>query len=264
VREDVTSRSLQSTGSYDPSLEGYLGDEESASLMTRVGQAAMIVSGAALVALAARQRSWRTLGLAAASAPIIYRGATGNWPIPQIPERIAQRASDAVAAVPIETAVTIGRPADELYRFWRQLENLPRFMKNLESVTETGNRRSHWVGKSAIGLKLEWDAEIVEEREGALLSWQSLPGSDVHNAGTVFFDKATGGRGTVVRVSLDYQVPGHFLGQAVGKMLSGTTQQQVKEDLKRFRELMETGEIPTTDGQSHGRRSLIGRIHNPI
>jgi uncharacterized membrane protein len=229
--------------------------------MTRVGQAAMIVSGAALVALAARKRSWSTLGLAAASAPLIYRGATGNWPMP---ERIAQRASDVVAAVPIETAVTIGRPAGELYRFWRQFENLPRFMKNLESVTEIDGRRSHWVGKSALGLKLEWDSEIVEEREGALLSWRSLPGSDVHNAGTVFFEQATGGRGTVVRVSLDYQVPGHFLGQAVGKMLSGTTQQQVKEDLKRFKELIETGEVPTTDGQSHGTRSLIGRIHNPI
>lgn len=262
MREEVSTRSLrQSTGSYEPDPEGYLANEEPASFMTHIGQAAMIVSGAALVALAARKRSWSTLGLAAASAPIIYRGATGNWPVP---ERIAQRASDAVAAVPIETAVTVGRPADELYRFWRQLENLPRFMKNLESVIETGNRRSHWVGKSAMGLKLEWDAEIIEEREGALLSWRSLPGADVHNAGTVFFDQATGGRGTVVRVSLDYQVPGHFLGQAVGKMLSGVTEQQVREDLKRFKELMETGEIATTDGQPHGTRSLIGRIHNPI
>jgi uncharacterized membrane protein len=262
VREDVTSRSLrQSTGSYEPDPQGYLANEEPASFMTHLGQAAMIISGAALVALAARQRSWRTLGLAAASAPIIYRGATGNWPVP---ERIAERASDAVAPVPIETAITVGRPADELYRFWRQLENLPRFMKNLESVTELDGRRSHWVGKSVIGLKLEWDAEIVEEREGQLLSWRSLPGSQVHNSGTVFFDSSSNGRGTVVRVSMDYQVPGHLLGQAVGKMLSGTTQQQVKEDLKRFKELIETGEIATTDGQPHGTRSLIGRIHNPI
>jgi uncharacterized membrane protein len=221
----------------------------------------MIVSGAALVALAARERSWRTLGIAAASAPLIYRGATGHWPVP---EAVSQRASDAVAPVPIETAVTIGLPAEELYRFWRQLENLPRFMKNIDSVIQIDDRRSHWVGKSPLGLKLEWDAEILEEREGKLLSWCSLPGSDVRNAGTVFFDQATGGRGTVVRASLDYQVPGHLLGQAVGKMLSGITEQQVREDLKRFKELMETGEIATTNGQSHGTRSLIGRIHNPI
>ena len=260
MREDVASRSLpQSTGSFTSpdSLE----DEESTTFLTRVGQAAMIVSGAALVALAARERSWRTLGIAAAGAPLIYRGATGHWPVP---EAISQRASDAVAPVPIETAVTIGRPAGELYSFWRQLENLPRFMKNIDSVTQIDERRSHWVGKSPLGLRLEWDAEILEEREGQLLSWCSLPGSEVQNAGTVFFDPATGGRGTVVRASLDYQVPGHLLGQAVGKMLSGATQQQVKEDLKRFKELMETGEIATTNGQSHGKRSLIGRIHNPI
>jgi uncharacterized membrane protein len=221
----------------------------------------MIVSGAALVALAARERSWRTLGIAAAGAPLIYRGATGHWPVP---EAISQRASDAVAPVPIETAVTIARPAEELYSFWRQLGNLPRFMKNLDSVTKIDERRSHWVGKSPLGLKLEWDAEILEEREGKLLSWCSLPGSDVHNAGTVFFDPSPAGRGTVVRVSLDYQVSGHLLGQAVGKMLRGTTQQQVREDLKRFKELLETGEIATTNGQSHGTRSLLGRIHNPI
>jgi uncharacterized membrane protein len=236
-------------------------ENEEPSLMTQVGQAAMVFTGAALVALAAKERSWRTLGIAAASAPLLYRGTTGRWPVPR---KIAQSASDAVAPVPIETAVTIGKPADELYRFWRQLENLPRFMKNLESVTELGGRRSHWVGKSPLGFKLEWDAEILEEREGKLLSWRSLPGSDVQNAGTVFFDAATGGRGTVVRASLDYQVPGHFLGQAVGKLMSGTTQQQVQEDLKRFKELVETGEVATTDGQSHGPRSLIGRIHNPI
>src|SRR4051812_14241383 len=171
-------------------------ENEEPSLMTQVGQAAMVFTGAALVALAAKERSWRTLGIAAASAPLLYRGTTGRWPVPR---KIAQSASDAVAPVPIETAVTIGKPADELYRFWRQLENLPRFMKNLESVTELGGRRSHWVGKSPLGFKLEWDAEILEEREGKLLSWRSLPGSDVQNAGTVFFDAATGGRGTVVR-----------------------------------------------------------------
>lgn len=259
MREDFASRSLpQGTGPF-PSQDSL--DNEESTFLTRIGQAAMIVSGAALVALAARERSWRTLGIAAVGAPLIYRGAMGRWPVP---EAVSERASDAVAQVPIEAAVTIGRPAGELYSFWRQLENLPRFMKNIDSVTQIDERRSHWVGKSPLGLKLEWDAEILDEREGTLLSWCSLPGSDVQNAGTVFFDPSTGGRGTVVRVSLDYQVPGHLLGQAVGKMLRGTTQQQVREDLKRFKELMETGEVATTNGQSHGTRSLIGRIHNPI
>ncbi|HEV7507750.1 MAG TPA: SRPBCC family protein [Thermoanaerobaculia bacterium] len=228
--------------------------------MTQLGQAAMIFTGAALMALAAKERSWRTLGIAAAGAPLLYRGATGRWPVP---EKFAQSASDAVSPVPIEAAVTIGKPADELYRFWRQLENLPRFMKNLDSVTESDGRHSHWVGRSPLGFKMEWDAEILDEREGKLLSWRSLPDSDVQNAGTVFFDQAASERGTVVRVSLDYQVPGHFFGQAAGKVLSGITEQQVREDLRRFKELMEAGEVATTEGQPHGVRSFVD-IKNPI
>ncbi|MFL6194812.1 MAG: SRPBCC family protein [Thermoanaerobaculia bacterium] len=219
----------------------------------------MIVSGAALVALAARQgRSWRTVGAAAlAGAPLLYRGATGHWPVPR---SVSQKASEAMTGAPLESAVTIGKPRTEVYAFWRRLENLPRFMKNLDQVTELGDGRSHWVGKSPLGFKAEWDAEIVEEREGQYLSWRSLPGSQVQNAGTVHFDEAPGDRGTVVRVSME--IGG--IGQVVGKAFGGVTQQQVKEDLKRFRELLETGEIATTDGQTHGNRSLLGHLHNPI
>lgn len=238
----------------------YSPEEEPTGLMGRVGQAAMIVSGVALVALAARKRSWGTLSAAVAGAPLLYRGATGSWPVP---DAVARRASEAVAPVPIETAVTVNQTAEELYRFWRQLENLPRFMKNLESVTDLGDGRSHWVGKGPLGWKLEWDAELVETRPGQLLSWRSLPGSQVHSAGTVFFDPATGGRGTVVRVSMELQAPGHLLGQAVGKALSSVTKQQVREDLRRFKQLIEAGEVATIDGQPHGVRSLIN-VRNPI
>lgn len=228
-------------------------------MMYRVGQAAMVLSGAALVALAARQGRWKTLGAAAlAGAPLVYRGATGHWPVPQ---SVAQKAAEAMTSPPIETAVTIGKPRAELYEYWRRLENLPRFMKNLERVVDLGNGRSHWVGKSALGFKAQWDAEIVDEREGRLLSWRSLPGSQVHNAGTVYFDDSSNGRGTVVRVSMEL---GGAFGQVAGKTFGGVTQQQVTEDLKRFRELMETGEIATTDGQPHGTRSLLGHLHNPI
>src|SRR5436305_11678403 len=113
-------------------------------MMYRVGQPAMVLSGAALMALAARQgRSWRTVGAAAlAGAPLIYRGATGHWPLPQ---SVSHRASDAVAAPPVETARTIDKPRAGLYAFWRRLENHPRFMKNLDEVTDLGGGRSHWV-----------------------------------------------------------------------------------------------------------------------
>jgi uncharacterized membrane protein len=230
-------------------------------MMYRVGQAAMVLSGVALVALAAKRgRSWQTIGAAAlAGAPVIYRGATGHWPVPQ---SVSQRAADATAAPPVETALTIDKPRAELYAFWRRLENLPRFMKNLETVTDLDGGRSHWVGDSPLGFQAEWDAEIVEEREGQRLSWRSLPGSPVHTAGTVSFEDSPNGRGTVVRVRLE--IGGSAITQAVGKVLGGPTQQEVREDLKRFKELMETGEVATTDGQTHGARSLIGHLHNPI
>jgi len=260
VRDAVASSSFQQgTGSLPNNTAGFDAEREDTGMMYRVGQAAMVLSGAALVALAARQGRWKTIGAAAlAGAPLVYRGATGHWPVPQ---SVAQKASDAMTSPPIEAAITIDKPAAELYAFWRRLENLPRIMKNVEQVVDLGDGRSHWTGKSALGFKAEWDAEIVDEQEGRRLSWRSLPGSQVHNAGTVWFDEAPNGRGVVVRVSMELA---GGLGHLAGKTFHGTTLQQVKEDLKRFKALMETGEIATTDGQPHGNRSLLGHIHNPI
>jgi uncharacterized membrane protein len=199
----------------------------------RVGQAAVLLTGAALV----------------------YRGATGHWPVPRA---VARKASNAVAIAPVETAVTVNKPRAELYAFWRRLENLPRFMKNLHEVTELGDGISRWVARGPLGFKVEWDAEIVEELEGHLLSWRSLAGSQVHNAGTVLFEDAGPGRGTIVRVILELGGP------AAGQILGSITEQQVREDIRRFKSLMEAGEIPTTNGQPHGSRSLLGHLHNPL
>jgi uncharacterized membrane protein len=255
VRDEVASHS--SSRGTEPA-----GSIEDSGTMYRVGQAAMLLSGAALIGLAARQgrRSWRSAGaVALAGAPLLYRGATGRWPVPR---SVVRRAEDAVATAPFEAAVTIARPRAELYAFWRRLENLPRFMKSLDTVTDLGGGRSRWTGRSPLGFKVEWEAEIVEEREGQLLSWRSLPGAQVHNSGTVFFEEARGGRGTTVRVSLEFRGAG--IGQAVGKALSALTGQQVREDTRRFKELMEAGEIATTDGQPHGDRSWLGHLHNPF
>jgi uncharacterized membrane protein len=259
VRDVVaSSSSQQGTGSFDPSFDA---ESEDTGMMYRVGQAAMLLSGAALVALAARQgRSWKTVGAAAlAGAPLLYKGTTGRWPVPLAASR---KASDTLATDPIQASVTIAKPASELYAFWRRLENLPRFMNGLERVTELGDGRSHWVGKSPMGFRAEWDAEIADEREGELIAWRSLPSSQIHNAGTVFFEETRNGRGTIVRVTME--IGGNGLTQAVGKVLGGPTEQQVREDLRRFKELMETGEVATTDGQPHGTRSLIGHIHSPF
>jgi len=223
---------------------------------------AALVGGAALITIAARDRSWRGVGLALAGAPLVWRGATGNWPVQRTATEHATEAEAAVPA-PITASITIGRPRQELWDFWRRLENLPQFMRNLDSVTKLDERRSHWVGKSPVG-RVEWDAEIVSEREGHSLAWTSLPGSRIHNAGSVSFEDDRGGRGTIVRVEMEAS-PGTGLGRAVGRVLSGVTERQVHEDLRRFKNLMEAGEIPTTDGQSAGRRSAIGKnVHNPF
>jgi uncharacterized membrane protein len=223
-----------------------------------------VVGGAALVALAARDRSWRSISLALAGAPLVWRGATGSWPT--VPRAVADRLPDPLPPS-IEVSLTVNRPRQEVYAFWRRLENLPRFMRHIDSVTETGDGRSHWVGKSPVGAnlgaKIEWDAEIVEDREGQVLSWQSLPGSQVDNAGSVVFADATGGRGTVVRVHLDLDPPGGGVGRAISRMLSPITKQQVHEDLRRFKNLLEAGEVPTTDGQPAGQRSKINSLINP-
>jgi len=242
VQDAVTSSSYpQGTGSYERSTAGFEAEREDSSMMYRVGQAAMVLSGAALVALVARSR-W-----------------SGSQPEDREAFATATEA-EAESTPSIHTALTIDKPAAELYAFWRRLENLPRFMKNLIEVTELGDGRSHWVGKSALGLKAQWDAEIVEEREGRFLAWRSLPGSMISNAGTVSFEDSPNGRGTIVRVTMDV---GTGLGKVASK-LGGANQQEVREDLRRFKELMETGEVATTDGQPHGTRSLIGHLHNPI
>jgi len=266
VRDEATSPPFpQRSGAPQRAAANFDTSPDNSGAFVRIGQAAMLLSGAALLAVAAQKgRSWKSAGaVALAGAPLLYRGATGRWPVPRgMAQAASQAASDAVATAPIETAVTIAKPRAELYAYWRRLENLPRFMKNLDTVADLGGGRSHWVGKSPLGFKVEWDAEIVEEREGQLLSWRSLPGSQVHNAGTVFFEDAAGGRGTTVRVSLEFR--GDGIGQAIGKALSSVTEQQVHEDIRRFKRLMETGEIATTEGQTHGERSLIGRLHNPL
>lgn len=258
MRDVSASTSLQSTGS----------SEEGSSSRRNEERLAAVVGGAALFALAASDRSWRSISLAIAGAPLVWRGATGSWPtVPQAVRDVADRLPEPLPPT-LEVTLTVNRPRQEVYAFWRRLENLPRFMRHLDSVTETGpsetgKSRSHWVGKSPVGTKVEWDAEIVEDREGLIVSWQSLPGSQIDNAGSVVFADATGGRGTMVRVHLDLDPPGGRVGRAIGSMLSSITKRQVHEDLRRFKSLLEAGEVPTTDGQPAGKRSMINP-HNPF
>src|SRR5581483_8390332 len=141
----------------------------------------------------------------------------------------------------IEGAVTVNKPAGDLYRFWRQLDNLPRFMDHLKEVRMLGNGRSHWVAEGPMGTSVEWDAEVVNERFGELIAWQSLPGSDVNTAGSVHFTPAPGNRGTEVRVELKYDPPAGKLGAWFASLFGEAPGQQVRADLQRFKEMMESG-----------------------
>jgi uncharacterized membrane protein len=160
----------------------------------------------------------------------------------------------------LHKAITVNRPADELYRFWRQLDNLPRFMKHLESVTMTGDKTSHWIATGPAGARVEWDAQIVEDRPGEVISWRSLENADVQTSGEVRFEKRPNGRGTIVRVLMHYRPPTGAVGSAVAKIFGESPESQVGEDLRRFKQFIETGEIPTTRGQPSGRRSTTRSI----
>ena len=188
----------------------------------------------------------RIAGAAAAVAGV----AALDVVVAQRLSRDADRASGRAAgggAVEMTKAITINRPVDEVYGFWRDFENLPRFMSHLESVEVTGEGRSHWKASAPAGTTVEWDAEITEDRPNELIAWRSIEGADVDNSGSVRFRPAPGGRGTEVRVQLRYAPPGGTLGRTIARLFGEEPGQQVQEDLRHFKQVMETGDIVHSD-----------------
>ena len=149
-------------------------------------------------------------------------------------------------------AVTIARPAQELYAFWRDLPNLAHFMENIESIEMLDDNRSRWRVKAPMGKTVEWDAIIMDDRPGESISWQSAEGADVANSGKVQF-KDAGARGTVVRAVIAYEPPAGIVGQLAAKLFQREPRIQARRDLRRFKQLMETGEIATA---ARNRRML--------
>jgi uncharacterized membrane protein len=141
--------------------------------------------------------------------------------------------------------VCINRPRAELYAFWRHFANLPQFMENVRSVTIVDSRRSHWVIEAPANRKVEWDSEITEDVPDERIAWASLPGASVRNSGSVEFRDSSAGRGTFVTVTIAYDPPGGNLGRLVAKLFHREPKIQARQDLRRFKQLMETGEIPT-------------------
>jgi uncharacterized membrane protein len=159
---------------------------------------------------------------------------------------------DARRGILVRRSVTIRATATELYQFWRSLTNLPRIMRHLRSVTELSSGRSQWVARGPAGITVKWDADIVTDSPGECIAWKSVNGSAVQHAGSVRFQRAPGGRGTEVHVELAYEPPAGALGVVVAKLLGEEPDVQIREDLRRFKQSMEAGEVATTEGQPVG------------
>ena len=258
--------SSEATLTNEGGLTGPTGEvANSVTTGTNVGQTERWVSavgGGALALYGLTRGSLAGVGLALAGAALLHRGYTGHC---NLYEAIGYdssgegggRANDNVSVpagrgVKVEKSVTINRPPEELYRFWRNFDNLPQFMNHLESVTTSAGDRSHWVAKGPAGTSVEWDAEVYNDKPNEMIAWRSLEGSQVDNAGSVHFEPAAGG-GTEVRVVLKYDPPAGKLGAAVARLFGESPAQQIEDDLNRLKQLIESGEVSTATDQTSGR-----------
>jgi uncharacterized membrane protein len=204
---------------------------------------ASLIGGGALVLMGLKQGSLRGALTAIAGGGLLYQGVTNQSTI--------EKAKEAIGlgqAIKVEKTVTIDRPAEELYSFWHNFENLPTFMKHLQSVTVLDEKRSRWVASSPL-QNVEWEAEIIKDEPNHLIAWASVGDAAIENSGFIRFQPATGNRGTEVKVVLEYAPPGGGLTNALAKLFGESPEQQIGDDLRRFKQLMEAGEIATTEGQ---------------
>jgi uncharacterized membrane protein len=206
-----------------------------------------------------RKESALGKGLTTAGAYLLLRGASGYCLFNEVLD--IDKSHPNTKGFEITSSVTILKPRNEVYQFWRQLDNLPKFMNYLKEVSIKEAGRSHWVAKLPKNLTnkkalttVEWDAEIVQEQENIRIGWRSLPGSEVENSGEVNFTDAPAGLGTVVRAKISYHPPLGVAGELAAKLLNPAFKELVKQDLRRFKRLLEAGEIPTIIGQPSGRK----------
>jgi uncharacterized membrane protein len=199
------------------------------------------------------------VGLAAA-APFSSHGgrltlataAVGGITVLDVNAALALEREAAASPAHVKTTIAVNKSAEELYRFWRNFENLPRIMPHLKSVEPLDATRSRWAAAAPAGLSVEWVADLIDDRPGERLAWRSVEGSQIYNAGSVRFDPAPPGHGTFVTVELLYEPPAGRVGAAVAWLFGRDAGQEVRADLRAFKQLMETGEVATTEGQPQG------------
>jgi uncharacterized membrane protein len=225
-----------------------------------------LLGGGGLILLGLRRKSVGGLALTAIGAELLRRGVSGRSVVYSAMHRNTAhqppRAQEYFKrGIHVESAVTINRRADELFRFWRDFANLPRFMRHLKSVEVLDEKNSRWVAKAPAGLSVQWDAEIINEEPDSLIAWRSVGSAEVDNAGSVRFVPAPEGRGTEVRVVIDYLPPAGKIGSIIAKIFGEDPHWQIKDDLRRFKNITEAGEIPTTQGQPKGTCRGGGKRH---
>lgn len=202
--------------------------------------------GGGLAVYGLLRRSLPGLGLAGLGGALLYRGLSGHCYAYEALGLHSMHVPDGPLAsvragkgIKIEESIVIDAPPEELFRFWRKLDNLPRFMRHLESVTIQDDDRSHWVARAPLGQHVAWDALIHTERDNAMISWRSVPGGLIDTAGSVHFEPRSGGRSTEVRVALKYRLPGGILGTAFARMFGEAPEQQIRDDLRRLKRHIE-------------------------
>lgn len=238
--ESITNQDRQDDSKTGQAGNGSMTDKEKWTSI--VGGGAMVLSGL-------KQRSLRGVLMAIAGGSMVYHGATSDKSITQA---VGDAVGDAVGltkSIKVEKTVTINKSAEELYRYWHNFENLPTFMKHLKSVTVSSEQRSHWIASAPLGQSVEWDAEIIKDDPNHLIAWASVEGADIDNSGFVRFQPAPADRGTEVKVVMEYAPPGGALTAALAKLFGEEPEQQIGDELGRFKQLMEAGEIATTEGQ---------------
>lgn len=236
------------------------GDERDARVrdgrnINNVERWSSIAAGIGLAAFGLTKRRGTRWALAGLGALLVRRGMSGHCHTYEMfgintagTGEDTRRALGGGAGEIVEESVTINEPVEILYRFWRNLENLPRFMRHLESVERVTATLSRWRAKGPGGTTVEWNAEIINEVPNQVIGWRSIEGSDVVSAGSVHFDDAGQGRGTRVRVRLQYSPPGGKVGAAIAKLLGRDPASEIREDLRQFKQLVESG-VRTPEGK---------------
>lgn len=192
---------------------------------------------------------------------LLYRGVSGHCPV--YASMGKTKGVDHTQAVNIRTGLIVNKPKDEVYAFWRKLENLPLFMKHLSSVTEIDEKHSHWEAEVPGGIgKVKWNAEIVKEEEGEMIGWQSIPNATINNAGKVTFKEALGGGGTELEVVISYHPPAGEIGSGLAKWLNPVLEKMVRQDIMNFKEYIETKHTSSSNVKASGGQNN-GTNNNP-